>query len=175
MIQQLSYLLHDARRIVNGRWHRLLVLPFSHGFAAVAMYRFERGCWLTFGPRWPSIRILLAPLLALIRPWAGSAIHYKAEIGPGLLILHPSLGVVVSGHAIIGRDAVLTGGNVIGTRPRGNHPGSVVLGDSVNLGSHAVVLGPVSVGDRVSVGANAVVLHDVEPDSTVVGAPARPV
>ena len=43
MIQQLSSLRHDARRIVNGRWHRPLVLPFSHGFAAVAMYRFERG------------------------------------------------------------------------------------------------------------------------------------
>lgn len=66
---------------------------------------------------------------------------------------------------------------MIGSRPRGPDPagGGVVIGDSVDVGANAVILGPVTVGDRVSVGANAVVVRDVESGLTVVGAPARPV
>ena len=104
MIQQLTYLRRDAGRIVSGRWYRILGLPFSHAFAAVALYRVQRGCWLSLGGAWPAVRILLTPLLALIRPWTSSEIHYKVDIGPGLLILHPSMGVVVSGYAVAGCD-----------------------------------------------------------------------
>ena len=175
MLEQLRYLCVDAQRVVNGRWWRFLGLPFSRAFLIIALYRLERGCWLALGPAWGGLRVLLSPLLALVRPWAGSELHYRADIGPGLMILHPSLGVVVSGLAIVGRDFILTGGNVIGTRPEAQLAGSVRIGNSVNMGANAVVLGPATLGDRVIVGANAVVLRDVAPGATVVGAPARPV
>ncbi len=47
------------------------------------------------------------------------------------------------------------------------------VGDHVNIGTGAKVLGKVTIGDRVRIGANAVVLDDVPSDCTAVGAPAR--
>ena len=47
------------------------------------------------------------------------------------------------------------------------------IGDHVYIGTGAKVLGPISIGDHVRIGANAVVVHDVPPNVTVVGAPAR--
>ena len=73
-------------------------VPWSHSFAIVTLYRLDRCCYLAFGSRWRAIRLLLLPFLALVRPCAGSEINYQSDIGPGLLILHPSLGVVVSGN-----------------------------------------------------------------------------
>lgn len=174
MSEQLRFLRADALRVVNSRRWRWMSIPWSHSFAIVAMYRLDRGCYLVFGPRWRAIRILLLPLLALVRPWAGSEINYRADIGPGLLILHASLGVVVSAHTTAGTRLTLAGGNVIGTRPNPDgSPGSVIIGDQVEFGVHSCVLGPVHVGSQVRVGAHAVVLEDVENDTTVVGIPAR--
>ena len=43
------------------------------------------------------------------------------------------------------------------------------------VGSGAQILGPVIVGECARIGANAVVTRDVEPRSTMVGIPAKPV
>jgi len=47
------------------------------------------------------------------------------------------------------------------------------LGDSVTIGAAAFVLQGISVGKNAFVGASACVTRDVEPQSTVVGVPAR--
>ena len=52
------------------------------------------------------------------------------------------------------------------------HP---TLCTGVVIGSGAQVLGPIEVGEGAKVGANSVVTKDVEPRSTVVGIPAKPV
>jgi UDP-2-acetamido-3-amino-2,3-dideoxy-glucuronate N-acetyltransferase len=44
----------------------------------------------------------------------------------------------------------------------------------VSLGSGAVILGGIRIGQRAVVGAGAVVTHNVDPEATVVGNPARP-
>lgn len=103
----------------------------------------------------------------------GLEVHYKADVGPGLRILHPNLGVVISGHAVVGRNLILTGGNCIGGRP-GTAQGNLVVGDDVQLGANAVILGPAVIGDRVTVGAGAVVIGDAPAGATMVGVPARP-
>lgn len=115
------------------------------------------------GKPWQVIRTPLGPVRLLLRPFgAGLEIHYMADIGPGLLILHPSLGVVISGHAVIGRDLVLTGGNRIGARP-GTPEVGLTIGDGVNLGASAIILGPGVIGDRASVGAGSVLIGDAPP------------
>jgi len=43
------------------------------------------------------------------------------------------------------------------------------------IGAGAKVLGPFKVGDNSKIGANSVVIHEVPPNSTVVGIPARAV
>jgi serine O-acetyltransferase len=52
------------------------------------------------------------------------------------------------------------------------HP---TLKNGVVIGSGAQVLGPIEVGEGAKIGANAVVTKDVEPGSTMVGIPAKPV
>ena len=48
-----------------------------------------------------------------------------------------------------------------------------MLGDRVDVGAGAKILGPVTLGDDVHVGANAVVLCDVPSNHLAVGVPAR--
>lgn len=172
---QLAAFRVDVDKMVKGRWWRRMTVPFHPGFLGIGLYRLERAAYLRLGERWRVVHALLSPVWLLIRPFAGSLeIHYLAEVGPGLRILHPSLGVVISGRSTLGRDVILTGGNCIGGRPGTEH-GAIVVGDGVTLGANAVVLGPVIVGDRVQVAAGAVVVRDVPAGATVVGVPARPV
>jgi serine acetyltransferase len=171
--EQLRFLRADLARIVNGRWWRNFGALFSPGFAAVAFYRIDRAAFLALGRSWPGVRLALSPLIALVRPWLGSCeIHYRADIGPGLLILHPDLGIVVSGYATIGTRLTLTGGNCLGMDDRS--PGSrLVIGSGVDLGANTTVLGPLVIGDDVRVGAGSVVVADLPSGSTAVGVPAR--
>lgn len=47
------------------------------------------------------------------------------------------------------------------------------IGDHVNIGTGAKVLGQVTIGDYAKIGANAVVVDDIPAHHTAVGAPAR--
>lgn len=170
---QLRFLKMDLDRTVNGRWWRWASVPFRAGVLSIIGYRLSRAAYLAMGPRYQVIHTLLTPVQFVLRPFgAGLEIHYKANIGPGLLVLHPNLGVVVSGHAVIGQNLVLTGGNCIGGRP-GTADEGLTVGDGVSLGVNAVILGPGVVGDRVTVGAGSVLLGDAPAGATMVGAPAR--
>lgn len=170
---QWYHLRTDVLAMVNGRWWRWLSVPWQPGVLSIVGYRASRCLWLALGRRWQVLHTLLAPARLALRPFAaGLELHYEADIGPGLRILHPSLGVVVSARTVAGRNLVLTGGNCIGTRP-GMPAGGLRLGDDVTLGANAVVLGPCAVGDRVVVGAGSVLVGDAPDDTTMVGAPAR--
>jgi len=48
-----------------------------------------------------------------------------------------------------------------------------MLGDNVNLGANAVILGPVVLGDNITIGALAMVNRDFDSDCTLVGIPAK--
>lgn len=50
---------------------------------------------------------------------------------------------------------------------RGAGPGLPVLGDDVELGFGAVILGPILVGDRVRVGPRTILTRDVPDDTDV--------
>jgi serine O-acetyltransferase len=174
-LQQFEYLFFELRAMNNTRWWRWLSCWFSSSFWAIAFYRIDRFCYLLFGRGWSVFRIFLSPLLFLLRPWIGYCeIHYRADIGKGLLILHPTLGIVVSGKAVCGQNLTLTGGNCIGGKP-GVREGDIILGNGVSMGANAVVLGPVRIGNNVAIGAGAVVVMDVGDDETVVGVPAKPI
>jgi serine O-acetyltransferase len=71
----------------------------------------------------------------------------------------------------IGSDCTLRQAVTIGNRAAdGPVP---VLGDGVDLGAYAQVLGGVTLGDGCRVGALSVVVHGVSPGATAVGTPAR--
>ena len=107
----------------------------------------------------------------LVRMFTGIEIPCEVRIGHRLRIEHSS-DVVVNGNAVLGDDVVIRNGVTIGVRRTGE-PGSPVLGDRVDVGAGAKILGAVTIGDDAVIGANAVVLQDVPPGWLAVGVPAR--
>lgn len=95
----------------------------------------------------------------------------EVAVGRGLIIEH-AFDIVISGDAVLGEDVVLRNGVTIGLRHRAFR-GSPVIGNRVDVGAGAKILGPITIGDDVSIGANAVVLTDVPANSIAVGIPAR--
>ena len=81
-------------------------------------------------------------------------------------------GIVISGDVIFGDDCVIRNGVTVGLRHTGQR-GAPVLGNRVDIGAGAKILGSICVGDDVAIGANAVVLTDVPANSIAVGVPAR--
>ena len=150
---------------------RVFCFPHVFGWCFyIAWIDFSTCFWEKAGP---VARILFSPIFLILRPWSGNCeIHYRADIGKGLKVLHPSLGLVVHDKTIAGENLCLIGGNCIGERKKLER-GDLVLGNNVNIGANAVILGPVKIGNNVNIGAGAVVVHDTPDNVTVVGVPAR--
>ena len=99
----------------------------------------------------------------------GLEILIGGDIGPGLYVPHP-YGTVLSSR-LIGANCTFVGSVTLGHRD-GFFP---EIGEEVYVGAGARIIGGIVVGDRAKVGANAVVVRDVDPDTSVVGIPAKPV
>jgi len=111
---------------------------------------------------------------ALISPsatiGAGVVVNAKVTIGPrAALAAH----VMVDSHTSISHDASIGRASVV--TPNVTVCGGVSVGEACYLGPGAILTEDVMIGARSTIGAGAVVLDDVEPDTTVVGIPARPV
>ena len=115
----------------------------------------------------------LARLISQItRFFTGIEIHPGATIGRGLFIDH-GMGVVIGETTIIKDDVKMYHGVTLGGR--GNESGKrhPTIGNNVEIGAGAKVLGNIELGDNVKVGANAIVLQDVPNNHVAVGIPAR--
>ena len=171
--KQLGFMCHELQGIASGKPVRWLVMFFGSPAGVIISYRVDRFFYLIFGRAWFGLRILFFPLFSFLRLISCQhEISCKAQIGPGLRLIHPTLSFVVHGDAIVGKNCVLSGGNSIGVR-RQISRGELILGDDVHLGLHACILGPVRVGSHVMIGAGAVVVKDLPDHSTAVGVPAK--
>ena len=137
----------------------------ADGTLAMVLYRLAQGA------RESKLGLLEMAFCKLNSQWNGCVIGRGAELGPGFVLLH-SGGVVINGRVRGGADVRVEHQVTLGDDGSGGVP---ELGDGVYVGAGAKVIGPVRVGSGARVGANAVVVHDVEPHTTVVGIPARPV
>jgi len=94
----------------------------------------------------------------------------SVQIGPGLKIHHFG-NIFIHPDVVIGSNCTLRHGVTIGNRTLdGKAP---VIGDNVEFGAYAQVLGDVRVGNSCKIGAMSVVVHDVPDGCTVVGVPAK--
>jgi serine acetyltransferase len=172
-IDQWKFLWYELFLLLEKRPIRWLIFLFEPSASVIISYRIDRSGYLLFGQSWTALRILLVPLNAFLALLGcRHEICWKAEVGKGLRIIHPTLGIVIHGEAVVGKNCVLNGGNSVGAR-RPIRRGQLVLGDDVIIGIHACVLGPVRIGNGVQIGAGAVVIHDQEDGAVVVGIPAR--
>ncbi len=91
------------------------------------------------------------------------------DIGPGLYVMHGFSTMVTARR--IGADCQVAQQVTVGYGPVGQP--APTLGDRVNVGAGALVIGPVHVGDDAVIGAGAVVVKDVPAGTIVAGVPAR--
>ena len=73
---------------------------------------------------------------------------------------------------MFGDDVVIRNGVTVGLK-RTHERGAPVIGNRVDIGAGAKILGAIRIGDDVVIGANAVVLQDVPPHSLAIGVPAQ--
>jgi serine O-acetyltransferase len=143
------------------------------GFVAVAVHRF--GNW-RMGVRG---RLIRAPLTLAYRiaftlvcwMW-GIDLGYTVRLGRRVRIWHH--GGMVLGARAIGDDVHIRHNTTFGVLNRRELTGKPIIGDRVDIGAGACVLGAVTVGDDSVIGPNSVVLRDVPPGSVMMGVPARP-
>jgi serine O-acetyltransferase len=142
------------------------------GLWTMVVYRF--GNW-RYTIRQPLIRKPFSALYKILKVVSeiltSVELPCEAKVGRRLIIEH-AFDIVVSGDAVLGDDVVLRNGVTIGLRHRGFR-GSPVIGNRVDIGTGAKLLGPITIGDDVAIGANAVVITDVPSGSIAVGVPAR--
>ena len=150
---------------------KIKCILISHCFHMQVLMRL--GCWIhSVVPRFGSpFRIIIEYLIRIL---FASDISCKATIGGGLMVMHGH-DIVIGSQVVIGKrclimNSVTLGNKYIGPGVQTRQP---VIGDSVQIGVGAKILGPVHIGDRSAIGANAVVLSDVPDDSVAVGIPAK--
>lgn len=113
-------------------------------------------------------RLLNALILEML---FNDEIDARTNIGDGLRIDHP-YGIIIHNDSVIGKNAVIRHQVTIGNKGYANN-GCPVLGDNVDIGAGAKIIGDITIGNNVSIGANAVVTKDVPDGAVVVGIPAR--
>lgn len=148
----------------GGRWS-------AQGFWALAVYRYGR--W-RYGVRPVLLRKVCSAiyhlLYKLVQILTGIELPCEVPIGRNFVIDHFG-GIIVSGYARFGDNCRIRNGVVIGLARR-EDPRAPWIGNDVDIGAGAKLLGPITVGDNVLIGANAVVVTDVPANSTAVGVPA---
>jgi serine O-acetyltransferase len=145
------------------------------GFRAIAVHRF--GVWrmgINPKPLRAPFSLLYRLLYRRCRNHYGIELPYSVSVGWGVIIEHQG-GIVVHGSSVIGDGCVLRQNCTLGIRRMDAIHEAPRLGNSVELGAGAVLLGGVTIGDRARIGANAVVLDDVPEGALAIGVPARSV
>lgn len=143
----------------------------AQGFWALLVYRFGR--W-----RYTVRPVLLRKVLSLLykilfklaQIVTGIELPCEVEIGRNFVIDHFG-GIVISGYARFGDDCRIRNGVVVGLK-NVEEPCAPVIGNNVDIGAGAKLLGNIRIGNNAIIGANAVVLTDVPDGCLAVGVPA---
>ena len=162
-------LLNDAVELAKTRENStdkkalLKAVLTTDSYRALFLNRIREGAKALHVPVVPHVmRVLQTALL-------GIEISPECHLGAGVDFVHP-VGIVIGGDTRIGDRVRFYGNNTIGSVNGGGYP---TIGNDVEIGAGARILGPVTIGDRASIGANAVVLVNVPADHIAIGIPAK--
>lgn len=143
----------------------------TQGFWVMLVYRFGR--W-RYGVQPPLLRkafsLLYKILYKFIQIITGIELPCEAELGKNFIIDHFG-GIIISGYAKFGDNCRIRNGVVVGLK---NIEEKIApqIGNNVDIGAGAKILGNIKIGNNVNIGANAVVLTDVPDNAIAVGVPA---
>lgn len=145
-------------------WRNVLRIAWSSDdFLGLALYRARASLQARGVPILPRLLNKICAHLFGIR------IGDHPVLKAGIYIPHGH--IVIDGFMIVGEECVLSPWTTLGVL-QGSFLGPR-LGDGVFVGTGAKILGYIEVGSGARIGANAVVLHDVPPQATAAGVPAR--
>src|ERR1700681_2213700 len=132
----------------------------AQGFWVMLVYRFGR--W-RYGVRPAVLRKLFSLIYHVaykfIQIVTGIELPCEATVGRNFIIDHFG-GIIISGYAKFGDNCRIRDGVVVGLR-RIDEKDAPDIGNNVDVGSGAKLLGPIRIGNNAIIGANAVVLCDV--------------
>jgi len=143
----------------------------AQGFWAMLVYRFGRWRYkVRPAPLRKLLSLIYKFLYKFVQILTGIKLPCEVPVGKGFVIEH-SGDIVVSGFASFGDHCRIRNGVVIGLA-RTEEPCAPQLGDDVDVGAGAKLLGNIRIGNHVRIGANAVVVTDVPDNCIAVGVPA---
>ena len=145
---------------------------FEQGFWAVAVHRF--GNWrmgVRFKPFRAPLTIAYRLMYLFVEVAAGISLPYTIALGRRVRIWHHS-GIILNARSI-GDDVHIRQNTTMGVISIERDNEIPTIGNRVDIGCGACILGVLTVGDDCTIGANAVVTADVPPNSMAVGNPAR--
>jgi serine O-acetyltransferase len=145
--------------------------PFEQGFWAIFTHRF--GNWRMGQPkliRAPSTALYMV-MFKLVEVFAGISLWYTVKLGRRVRIWHHS-GIVLSARAI-GDDAHIRQGVTMGVRSVRRLGEIPIIGERVDIGAGACIVGAIIVESDARIGGNALVTTDVCAGATAVGNPAQ--
>lgn len=146
------------------------------GFHALAVHRL--GVWADAqsGPLGVLANVAYRLLFGFVRNLYSIELPRGTKVGRRLWLPHPA-GIVVTHKAEIGDDCLILQNVTIGLgghrgrkRPPPNAPR---IGNGVEIGAGAVLMGGITVGDNARIGPNAVVLTDVPAGGTAFAPPTK--
>lgn len=142
------------------------------GFLMLLVHRF--GNW-RMDIRW---RLLRAPLTIIYRIFNkltqilfGMKLDYTVKVGRRVKLEH--FGGMILGARAIGNDVILRQNTTLGIRSTEDLKAKPIIGNFVDIGAGAVIVGDITIGDNSIIGANSVVYTNVPSNSVVVGVPGR--
>lgn len=157
--------LRDDLRSYEGNWG-------AQGFWVMVIYRYGRWRYKV-RPIW--LRKFFSGIYRfiykLIQIVTGIELPCEVELGSNFVIDHFG-GVIINGQVKFGDNCRIRNGVVIGLKNIEN-PATPIIGNNVDIGAGAKLLGGIKIGNNVTIGANAVVITDVPDNSIAIGVPAR--
>jgi serine O-acetyltransferase len=161
-------LMHFAANDPASHGDPMVILDAYSSFFAVLHHRLAHA--ILTGQGHSDLRIRAARWIAdQGKVISGVDIHPAARIGRRFVLDH-AIGTVIGETCVIGDDCYILGGVVLGSRGiSGNAKGKrhPTLGDGVQVGAYARILGPVTIGSHTFVASHSVVTTDIPPNSRV--------
>jgi serine O-acetyltransferase len=151
--------------IYQGSWS-------SQGFWVMLVYRFGRWRYtINNGLIRKPFSLLYKFLYKIVQILTGIELPCEVPVGKNFRIEHFG-DIIISGYASFGADCIIRNGVTVGLKNM-EEKAAPKIGNKVNIGTGAKILGNITIGNNVDIGANAVVISSVPDNSIAVGVPAK--